>query len=256
MDRPPPSTANAPGKKSRPQGGGPAPVVGAGQRHAWVAGASGLAGRQLVEVLLLEAPEYARVNAITRRPFGREHARLANRIVAFERLDAQLAGVACHDAFCCLGTTLRQAGSEAAFRGVDHDQVLRFARVARQAGAERFVFVSAAGADPAAKNFYLRVKGETEADLAALGFPALDIVQPGLLLGGTRPDTRPLEAVGRALMPVVNPLLQGRLAMYRGIDVLELSRAMLGIARSGRRGVQRHTFEGLRKVAAKVASGR
>ena len=255
MDLPPASPSLA-GSASRPVPGSAGAVAGApGQRHAWVAGASGLVGRQLVDTLL-EAPEYARVNAITRRPFGREHARLANRIVAFERLDAQLAGVACHDAFCCIGTTLRTAGSEAAFRAVDHDEVLRFARVARRAGAERFVFVSAAGADPAAGNFYLRVKGETEADLAALGFPALDIVQPGLLLGGSRAETRPLEAVGRVLMPLANPLLQGRWLAFRGIDVRELSRAMLGIARSGRRGVQRYTFEALRKAAAKAAGGR
>ena len=76
--------------------------------------------------------------AVSRRPLGREHPRLANRILPFEQLESQLTGATCHDAFCCLGTTLRQAGSEAAFRAVDHDQVLRFARTARQAGAERF----------------------------------------------------------------------------------------------------------------------
>ncbi len=110
-----------------------------------------LLGRQLIEVLV-EAPEYARVTAVTRRPLGREHPRLVNRIVPFDRLESQLAGLPCHDVFCALGTTLAQAGSEAAFRAVDHDAVLRVARLARQVRAERFVRdVSAAGADAASR---------------------------------------------------------------------------------------------------------
>lgn len=221
-----------------------------GQRQAWVFGANGLLGRQLLEVLV-EAPEYARVTAVTRRPLGREHPRLVNRIVAFDRLESQLAGLPCHDVFCALGTTLAQAGSEAAFRAVDHDAVLRVARLARQLRAERFVLVSAAGADAASKNLYLRTKGEVEAAVATLGIPALDIVQPGLLLGGERAGSRPLETVARALMPLANPLLGGGLKAWRGIDVAVLARAMLGLARSGRRGVHRYTYEALARVAAK-----
>jgi uncharacterized protein YbjT (DUF2867 family) len=226
---------------------GPPPAA---QRSAWVAGGSGLAGRALIDVLL-EAPEYARVLAVTRRPLGREHPRLANRILPFEKLETQLAAAPCQDAFCCLGTTLRRAGSEAAFRVVDHDAVLRFARAARKAGAERFVFVSAVGADPASKNVYLRVKGETEAALATLGFPSLDLAQPGLLLGGTRPESRPLETTARLFMPLANPFLGGSLKGYRGIEVETLAKALLGMARSGRRGVQRYTYEALAKLAAK-----
>ena len=230
---------------------GSAPPSPPGQRQAWVFGANGLVGRHLVDALL-EAPEYARVTAITRRPLGREHPRLANRIVAFDRLEAQLAGVPCQDAFCCLGTTLARAGSEAAFRAVDHDEVLRVARLARQAGAERFVLVSAAGADPASKNFYLRVKGEAEAAVAALGFPALDIAQPGLLLGGSRAESRPLESVARVLMPLANPLLGGGLKAWRGIDVAVLARALVGMTRTGRRGVTRHSYEALQKLATRA----
>ena len=228
----------------------PPPSTPTGQLQAWVFGANGLLGRQLLEVLV-DAPEYARVTAVTRRPLGREHPRLANRIVSFDKLDSQLAGLACHDVYCAIGTTLAQAGSEAAFRAVDHDVVLRVARLARQIGTERFVLVSAAGADVASKNFYLRTKGETEAAVAALGFPALDIVQPGLLLGGERAGSRPLESVARVLMPLANPLLGGGLKAWRGIDVAVLARAMLGLARSGRRGVHRYTYEALAKLAAK-----
>jgi uncharacterized protein YbjT (DUF2867 family) len=223
-------------------------MVAENTRIAWVAGASGLTGRMLIEALI-EAPEYTRILAVSRRAIGREHPRLANRIVPFDQLEAQLAGQSCNDAFCCLGTTLASAGSEEAFRAVDCGEVLRFARAARKAGAARFVVMSSIGADARSKNFYLRVKGEMETQVAALGFPALDIVQPGLILGGERAETRAGEAVGRALMPLANPLMLGGLKRYRGIEAEVLARAMVGIARSGRRGTQRHTWEALQRAA-------
>src|SRR5262245_55547059 len=125
---------------------------------ALLAGATGLVGSHLLTALLA-APDFGRIQAISRRPLTQEHPRLANRIVQFDKLEAQLKGVTCHVAFCCLGTTIRQAGSEAAFRKVDVDCVLAFARAARAAQARRFVFVSSVGASPQSKHFYLRVKG-------------------------------------------------------------------------------------------------
>jgi len=116
-------------------------------RVALLAGASGLVGAYVLEALL-DAPDFGRVFAVTRRPLGRESSRLANRIVQFDKLESQLKGVACNVALCCLGTTLKQAGSEQAFRQVDMDYVLAFARAARAARAERFVVVSSAGANP------------------------------------------------------------------------------------------------------------
>src|SRR5436309_5549832 len=94
-----------------------------------LAGASGLVGRYALDALL-DAPDIARVFAVTRRPLGREHPRLANRIVQFDNIEAQLKGTTCHVAVCCLGTTIRQAGSQAAFRKVDVDYVLAFAGTA------------------------------------------------------------------------------------------------------------------------------
>src|SRR5687767_7160300 len=152
---------------------------------ALLAGATGLVGGHLLDDLL-DSPGYARVYAVTRRPLGREHPRLANRIVQFDRLVSQLKGTTCTEAYCCLGTTIADAGSQEAFRQVDLGYVLAFARAARAAQAQRFVVVSSVGADPGSKNFYLRVKGEMEAAVSALGFPALDIMQPALLLGWRR----------------------------------------------------------------------
>jgi len=224
------------------------------RRVALIAGSSGLVGTLLIDVLL-EAPDYGRVYALSRRPLQREHARLANRIVNFERLATDLKGFSCQDAYCCLGTTLHAAGSEAAFRRVDFDTVLAFARAARAAQAQRFVVVSSVGADPASKNFYLRVKGETEKALEGIGFTSLDIMQPGLLLG-SRAEQRPLEFAARLAMPLVNPFLRGPREVYRGIAARTVAEAMLGAARSGRRGVYRYTYPGLVTLAGRRPGSR
>jgi uncharacterized protein YbjT (DUF2867 family) len=199
---------------------------------------------------LLEAADFSRVYAVTRRPLTREHPRLANRTVQFDKLAAQLTGLTCHTAFCCLGSTIQAARSQQAFRHVDFDYVLSFARVAQAAQARRFVVVSAAGADPHSRNFYLRTKGETEQALALLGFAGLDILQPGLLLGWRR-EMRPLELVARVLMPLVNPFLVGSRTVWRGIPARVVAHAMVGAARSGRRGICRYSYTGMLALAAK-----
>jgi uncharacterized protein YbjT (DUF2867 family) len=217
-------------------------------RVALLAGASGLVGGYVLDSLL-DAPDFSRVFAISRRPLGREHPRLANRIVQFDKLETQLKGTQCHVAFCCIGTTMKQAGSERAFRGVDHDLVLSFARTAKAAQAQRFVVVTSAGADPRSKTLYLRVKGEVEQALERMGFPALDILQPGPLLGWRRKDVRPLELLASALMPLANPFLTGSRMAFRGISARTVAGAAVGAARSGRRGVYRYTWPSLHQLA-------
>ncbi|HXZ59323.1 MAG TPA: NAD(P)H-binding protein [Steroidobacteraceae bacterium] len=214
---------------------------------ALLAGASGLTGGYVLDALL-EAPDFSRVIAVTRRPLPREHARLANRIVQFDRMEAQLQGVTADVALCCLGTTIARAGSRESFREVDVDYVLAFARTALAARAQRFVVMSSAGADPRSRNFYLRTKGEMEEELEAVGFPALDILQPGLLLGW-RHETRPLELAAAAFMPLVNPFLVGKRAAWRAISARTVAAAMVGATRSGRKGVQRHVNPGIQALA-------
>lgn len=212
-----------------------------------LAGATGLVGGHLLEYLL-DAPDYSRVFALTRRPLGREHPKLANRIVVFPRMAEQLKGLTAQDAFCCIGTTIREAGSQEAFRAVDVEAVLQFARAARAAQATRFVVVSSAQADPDSKNFYLRTKSEMEEAVAQLGFTSVDIMQPGLLLG-ERKAGRFLEDLGKLFAPLYAPLLTGKLEVLRPIPAQIVARAMLGVARSGRRGVQRYTYGALRQLA-------
>jgi uncharacterized protein YbjT (DUF2867 family) len=197
---------------------------------------------------LLGAPDYARVYALTRRPLGKEHPRLANRVVVWERMSEQLKGMTAHDAYCCIGTTIKDAGSEAAFRDVDVEAVVQFARAARAVQANRFIVLSSVGADRRSGKFYLRCKAEMEQAVTALGFPSLDILQPSLLLG-PRKQMRPLELAGMILAPVVNPFLTGSREMYRAIPAETVARGMLGAARRGGRGVYRYTYTAIRQLS-------
>jgi uncharacterized protein YbjT (DUF2867 family) len=214
---------------------------------AIVAGATGMVGSLLLNTLL-DAPDYTRVYALTRRPLGREHPRLANRVVVFDRMAEQLKGQTAQDAYCCIGTTLAAAGSQEAFRATDIDAVLLFAQAARTMQVKRFVVVSSVGADTASKKFYLRVKGEMEEAITAVGFPSVDILQPSLLLG-PRKQFRPAEFAATLLAPVVNPFLSGAREQYRAIPAEVVAKAMLGAARRGARGVYRYTHGAIRQLA-------
>jgi uncharacterized protein YbjT (DUF2867 family) len=204
-------------------------------RTAVVAGATGLVGRHLLDALLSSA-HYARITAVVRRPLARSHPRLDVRVVAFDRLGDE-APVGATDAFCALGTTIAAAGSRDAFAVVDLDHVTAFARFARAGGVRRFVLVSSVGADPAAANFYLRVKGQAERAVAAIGFEGLDIIRPGLLLGA-RTESRPGEALAQRLVPPIAFALIGPLRKYRPVRASVVAAAMIGTALAQHTGVR------------------
>jgi uncharacterized protein YbjT (DUF2867 family) len=171
------------------------------------------------------------VVAPTRRTLA-SHPKLLNPIVDFKALP-QADWWAADAVVCCLGTTLKLAGSPAAFREVDHDHVLAAARLARAAGTPTFALNSSLGASASSGNLYLRTKGETEDDLAALGFPSLTLVRPSLLDGGPRPDARPGEAVGLWLSRLARPLIPTR---YRAVLTEAVARALLQAVRQAKPG--------------------
>lgn len=214
---------------------------------ALVAGAGGMVGSELLRALAAGGA-YQRVIALSRRPLSFEAPRLVNRIIRFENLDQELRGLSCADAYCCLGTTLHEAGSPEAFRAVDYELVLQFARFAQGAGARTLVAVSSAGAAPEARNFYLQVKGETELALIALRFWGLHLMQPSLLLGA-RKQWRPTEALSRAILPLFNPLLLGRYERWRAIPARTVAAAMCAAAALGTPGVYHHTWPALQSLA-------
>jgi uncharacterized protein YbjT (DUF2867 family) len=217
------------------------------KRIALLAGPTGLVGGRLLR-MLLEAPDYGRVHALSRRPLTFDHGRLANRILPLETVTSALKGLKVDDAFCCLGSTRTAAGSDAARRRVDVDLVLAFAQAALACGAQRFLVLSCAGADPSSRRPYLADKGEMESRLRALGFASVDVLQPGLILGW-RAELRPAELLGAALSPLLNPLLRGRHAIWRAINATDVAKAMLAAARSRRRGVYVYSGIGLKALA-------
>lgn len=192
-------------------------------KHALLVGASGLVGDRCL-ARLLDHPAYDRVTVLSRRPLARSHSKLRVELVDFDGLGSL--GVCCDDIFCCLGTTIRKAGSQQMFRRVDHDYPLALARLGKVAGARQFLLVSALGADAQSSIFYSRIKGETEHDVAAIGLSKVIFMRPSILLG-ERYESRPGERAGIFVGRLITPLLVGRLRKYRPIQADEVAAAML-----------------------------
>ncbi len=208
------------------------------KRTALVAGATGLVGSRLLARLLRD-PAYTQVVAIARQPLGIEHPQLRVLLNDYADLTAHSEALAVDHVFCCLGTTLKRAGSREAFADVDERMVLDLARATREAGAEQFLLVSAVGASEHALSFYSRTKGRVEQRLAELGFDALHILRPSLLLGERR-EHRPFEALAQRYAPVLAPLCVGPLRRYRPVSADEVAEALVRLALRGERGQHVH----------------
>jgi uncharacterized protein YbjT (DUF2867 family) len=151
--------------------------------------------------------------------------------------------------FNALGTTIKQAGSQAAFRAVDHDLVMAAASAAKAAGARHFISVSSVGGSAKSSNFYLRTKGEVEEALRALEFERLDILRPGLLTGERSGPARPGEAIVMVLAPVTDLMLLGSARRYRSVAGAAVARAMVALASKGGSGVHIHEHDSIVQLA-------
>lgn len=209
-------------------------------------GATGLVGSLAAPKLVAQG---CIVDALSRRPGHFADPRWREHVAPPEQWPELLASLGADAAVSTLGTTMRQAGSQAAFRAVDHDLVVDFARSAAAAGARRMVAVSSVGADPGSANFYLRTKGEMEVALEALGFERLDILRPGLLRGERGGDRRLGERVGIALSPVVKLVLRGPLDRFAAIDADRVAAAIAGALRRTGPGTFRHENRAIRELA-------
>lgn len=196
-----------------------------------IAGASGVVGSRALAHLLARA-DVGSVLAVGRRPLLVQHEKLSSKTA-----DLQSPGAISRElpedvaiAVCSLGTTMRRAGSRAAFRAIDHDAVVAFAEGARERGASRFVLVSSLGADARSRNFYLKTKGEAEQACARLGYPQLTLVRPSFIDDeGARAEHRCGERIAlrlsRALFSVV-----GKTSRYAPITANTIGRAVVHLA--------------------------
>ncbi|MBB6670311.1 oxidoreductase [Cohnella nanjingensis] len=198
-------------------------------KTAILAGATGLVGRSLLRRLLADE-RYGAVVALTRRPLAEGHPKLISLVVNFDELEKRSESLpAAEDWYCALGTTIKQAGSQAAFRAVDHDYPLALGRIAASRGAAQMMIVTAMGANAGSGIFYNRVKGEIERDLGALPLPALRIFRPSLLLGD-RAQFRTGERFASVLMRATAPLMIGALRKYRAVHADTVAAAMIAAA--------------------------
>lgn len=200
-------------------------------RSALVLGATGLVGGHCLD-LLLRSPEYVSVRVLGRRALDRIHPKLDDRVVSFDSLSAHPDLFAVDDVFCCLGTTIRKAGSVEAFRKVDVEYPATAANLAADRGADQFLVISALGADPDSRIFYNRAKGEMEAEVRRAALRAVWILRPALLLGD-RVEIRAGERIAEAILRPLGPLMAGPLRRYRPIEAGTVARAMLDLALSG-----------------------
>lgn len=198
-------------------------------RVVLLVGATGLVGTRTM--LAAGRHPSLRLVALTRReaPIPRG-VRMEMMVAEPSGWPQAVAAIAPAAVICALGTTMRKAGSEAAFREVDHDLVLDLGKAARESGVANFVLVSSAGADVLGKSFYLRVKGEVEAALTGLRFRRLDILRPGLLRGPRAGERRPLERLAVLASPLLDLLLHGERRRYRSIDARTVASAALQFA--------------------------
>ena len=201
------------------------------QKSALVLGATGLVGRHLLNQLLL-SPQYESITCLVRKPlasagYSDPFNKLKPVVIDFEQFQDYQGYFSVDHVFCCLGTTIKAAGSRKAFRRVDFEYVHVAAQLARAQRAKGFVWVSSVGADAKSSNFYLRVKGELEN--AIMRMPQLEhaaAVRPSLLLG-ERNDSRFLENLGQNLAPLLSPLMLGPLAKYKPVSAAQVAHQMI-----------------------------
>ena len=197
-------------------------------KTAIVIGASGLIGSHVTGLLLAD-PRYAKVRVLVRRSLGKQHPKLEEQVIDFQKINDYPGLFTGDELFCCLGTTLKQAGSAQARRKIDPDLVIAVARAA-EGKSRRFLVVSSVGADARSPNSYTRDKGEMEQAVAALKFDSVIILQPSFFYG---------DRIGVALAKFLNPVL----GKYKALSADTVARAMVSFANQPIQGTQRKGVE-------------
>lgn len=196
-----------------------------GLKTVIVAGASGLIGSELIQLLLVDK-NIANVIALVRKPLPFTNPKLSQVSVDFDNLDLQQTEINGWALYCCLGTTKSKTPDKSEYRKVDFNYPLELAKIASRNNVEQFHLISALGADASSKIFYNRLKGELEEQVKTLEFKSLHIYQPSLLVG-PRTENRPLEKAAIVVMKALNPLLIGPLKKYRSIAASAIANAMI-----------------------------
>lgn len=213
------------------------------QRRICLVGATGLVGRTLIEQAVDRAD--VRIIGVARREMKLpEGARMEMLLADPAHWEGAIAAANARVLVCALGTTKKKAGEDdAAFRAVDFDLVVASAKAAQAAGIQHMIVVSSVGADPMAKSFYLKTKGEMEEALGRLRFRRLDIVRPSLMKGRRVDDPRLLERLGMIASPLIDLFLVGERRKYHSVEVDTLAHAIFALAREKAGGHFIHEYD-------------
>ena len=218
-------------------------------KTALIIGSTGLIGSELLE-LLLESKEYTTVITFVKRDSGIQHPKLKQHIIDFDKPEDYQNFVVGDDFFCTIGTTIKNAGSQEAFKKVDFEYPKQFATLAQQNKVKQFLIVSSLGADAKSGNFYLKTKGEIQNFLKDCPFESVSVLQPSLLLGD-RKEFRLGEKIGAFFMKLFLFLLFGNLKKYKPLESEAVSKAMFDIAQKNYKGFQVITSDTIQEIANK-----
>jgi uncharacterized protein YbjT (DUF2867 family) len=189
-------------------------------------GSTGAIGNHVLH-FLNQQDSVAQIITITRKQNISPLSKEKNIVIHFDQLSTL--NIKADVFICCLGTTIKVAGSQTAFRKVDYDYVVNFAKLAETSSAQKFLVVSSVGADEKSSVFYSRTKGEMESTIKKLNIPAIEIFQPSLLLG-ERAEARAGEGFAKIIAPLLNPLLIGTMKKYRAIKAADVAKALVARA--------------------------
>jgi hypothetical protein len=212
-----------------------------------IAGASGLIGNHLTQILLKNTA-ITEVVALVRRQLNFAHPKLRQIVVSFDEVD--LVNDSIKDSlalYCCLGTTKRKSPNTVEYRKIEHDYPVLLAKIASDIDIEQFHLVSALGANEKSKIFYNKVKGETEKDVKGFSFRSIHIYQPSLLTG--RQENRPYEKLVIQIMKFINPLLIGNLRKYQSISAQTVAKTMANQTFKNIAGIHEYSSEKIRDLS-------
>jgi uncharacterized protein YbjT (DUF2867 family) len=214
-------------------------------KTAIIFGSTGLVGSALLQILI-QSDEYDTIKAFVRKPISTSHKKLHQILIDFDQPESYDTQVTGDDIYLCLGTTMKKAGSKDAFYKIDYTYTLQAATAAAKNNVKKLCLISSLGADAGSAVYYPKVKGEVERDISMLGFEAIHIVRPSLLLGN-RKENRIGERVGILLSSMLSFLFVGPLKKYKAIQDVTVATAMYRLMQSDTKGTIIHESIDLQK---------
>ena len=215
-------------------------------KSALIIGSTGLTGSELVN-LLLDSNDYTKVITFVKRDSGIKHPKLTQYVIDFDKPETYKDLVVGDDFFCAIGTTIKKAGSQNAFRKVDFEYPKQFAAFALDNKVKQFLIISSLNADAMSGNFYLKTKGEIQDFLKNCAFESVAVLQPSLLLGN-RTEFRLGEKVGAFFMKAFSFVFQGNLKKYKPIEGKTVAKALLKIAQKNVKGFKIYESDVMQEI--------